>query len=199
MISGQPLNKAKKALIALHGRGGTAQDILQLALRLCDDSYHLLAPQAENGTWYPYNFMMEDSSNEPWVTTSVETVKQLIDETSKMIPKSNIILMGFSQGACLALEVCARYADKYGGVIAFSGGLIGKHLDESKYHGNFEGTNIFIGISDNDSHVPLIRVEQSRDVLTKLGANVFLNVYDGMGHTIIPQEIDAARESVLRR
>lgn len=193
--TGKPLNKAKKAMIALHGRGGSSSDILSLARKLVDDDYYLVAPEAENNTWYPYNFMSEDPSNTLWVNSAVSIVKRLIDETSRHIPE--IYLMGFSQGACLALEVSARYAAKYGGVIAFSGGLIGHNLDEKKYQGTFQGTKIFIGISDNDPHVPLQRAKESEKLLKKLGANVYLNVYEGMGHTIIQDEIDWTRAHIM--
>lgn len=187
----------KKALIALHGRGGTSEDILQLANRLCDNTYYLAAPQAEGNAWYPYNFMAEDTSNHPWVDSSVEIVKKLIDKIARTIPKEEIYLMGFSQGACLALETAARYAEKYGGVIAFSGGLIGHTLNENKYQGNFAGTKIFFGISDNDSHIPLERVKQSYGLVKKLGADATLKVYEGMGHTILRDEIDWVKTHIL--
>jgi phospholipase/carboxylesterase len=194
---GHPLNKASKALILLHGRGGTASDIMKLAKEFCDDTFYIAAPQATNNTWYPYSFMAEEKTNEPWLTSAVETIKRLIDETSLHIPKSQIYLMGFSQGACLALEVSTRYAARYGGVVAFTGGLIGSVLDEEKYHGNFEGTKVFIGNSDKDPHVPLSRSEQSKDIMKKLGADVTLKVYHGMGHTINEDEINWVKKHIM--
>ena len=179
---GQPLDKASKALILLHGRGGTAYDILGLANEFCDDTFYIAAPQATNRSWYPYSFMEEEQLNEPWLSSSIETVKRLIDETAKSIPKSHIYLMGFSQGACLTLEVSCRFAAKYGGVVAFTGGLIGQTIDETKYSGNFEGTKVFIGNSDQDPHVPLRRSEQSKQLMKKMGADVTLKVYKGMAH-----------------
>jgi phospholipase/carboxylesterase len=192
---GKPRDKATKALIMLHGRGSTAQDILSLASYFCDDSFYIAAPQATNNSWYPYSFMVEEQSNEPWLSSAVEIIKRLIEETSRTIPKEHIFIMGFSQGACLSLEVSARYAARYGGVIAFTGGLIGSRIDEQKYHGNFEGTKIFIGTSDKDPHMPLLRSEQSKEVLEKMGAAVSLKVYPGMGHTISQDEIDWVKKS----
>lgn len=190
---GAPLKQAKKALIALHGRGGTAKDILRLAKRLSDETFYLAAPEAENNSWYPYNFMSDDPSNGPWIDSAVEIVKRLIGETERYIPE--IYLMGFSQGACLALEVAARHPKKYGGVIAFSGGLIGPTL--KKYHGNLEGTKIFIGISNNDPHIPLQRAKESYGVLNKMGADTTLKVYAGMGHTITQDEIDWVKDHII--
>lgn len=194
---GRPLNKASKALILLHGRGGTAVDILKLANEFCDDTFYVASPQATHHTWYPYSFMAEEKSNEPWLSSAVDTVKRLIEETALHIPRSHIYLMGFSQGACLALEVSTRDAVRYGGVVAFTGGLIGKTLDENKYHGNFEGTKVFIGNSDNDPHVPLARSEQSKDIMQKLGADVTLKVYHNMGHTINEDEIAWVKKHIF--
>lgn len=189
ITSGQSPEKASKALILLHGRGGTAYDIISLANAFCDDSFYIAAPQATNNSWYPYSFLAEENQNEPWLSSAVEIVHRLIEETSKHIPKDRIYLMGFSQGACLTLEVAARFARKFGGVAAFTGGLIGSTIDEKKYKGNFDGTKIFIGNGDHDPHVPLIRSEQSKALIEKLGGDVTLKVYKGMDHTINEDEI----------
>jgi phospholipase/carboxylesterase len=141
--------------------------------------------------------MAEEKLNEPWLSSAIEIVKRLIDETSKFIPKSHIFIMGFSQGACLTLEVTTRFAAKYGGVIAFTGGLIGSSLDEKKYQGNFEGTKVFIGNSDKDPHVPLLRSEQSKEIMEKLGADVTLKVYEGMDHMINEDEIAWAKKILI--
>lgn len=194
---GQPIDKASKALLLLHGRGGTVNDILSLGREFCDDTFYLAAPQASNNSWYPYSFMAEEKSNEPWLSSAVETIKKLIDETAIHIPKNQIYIMGFSQGACLALEVSARFATKYGGIIAFTGGLIGRTIHEEKYKGNFDGTKVFIGNSDRDPHVPLERSEQSKVLMEKLGADVTLRVYKGMGHTINEDEISWIKKFML--
>lgn len=194
---GQSVDKASKALLMFHGRGGTAFDILRLSKEFSDDSFYIAAPQATNNSWYPNSFMAEEKTNEPWLSSAVETVKRLIDETSRYIPKSQIYIMGFSQGACLALEVSARYADKYGGIVAFSGGLIGKTLNKEKYNSDFEGTKVFIGNSDRDPHVPLLRSQQSKELMEKLGADVTLKVYEGMGHTINEDEINWVKQNIM--
>lgn len=194
---GQPLDKASKALILLHGRGSTASDILSLANEFCDDSYYIAAPQATNNSWYPHSFMEEEKLNEPWLSSAVEIVKKLIDEIAKHIPKNQIYIMGFSQGACLALETSTRVAAKYGGIIAFTGGLIGSTINEARYSGNFDGTKVFIGTSDKDPHVPLLRSQQSKEIMEKLGADVTLKVYIGMGHTINENEIQWVKNFIL--
>jgi len=187
--SGQPLDKASKALILLHGRGGNANEILSLADEFCDDHFYVAAPQATNNSWYPHSFMAEEKLNEPWLSSAVKIIKKLIDDTAKAIPMDKIFLMGFSQGACLSLETSSRYATRYGGVVAFTGGLIGEKIDEKKYQGDFAGTKVFIGTSDRDPHVPLARSEQTKVLMEKLGAHVTLKVYPGMAHTINEDEI----------
>lgn len=190
---GKPLQEAEKALILLHGRGSTAQNILPLAGEFCDERFHIAAPQAGNNTWYPYSFLMPEAQNEPWLSSAVATVKRLIDEIAEVLPTSSIYIMGFSQGACLALEVTARYAARYAGVAAFTGGLIGEQVKPEKYSGDFAGTPVYIGTGDRDPHVPVQRSEESRDILLGLGAGVSLNIYPGKPHTIIPDEIGTVR------
>jgi phospholipase/carboxylesterase len=177
---GSPITKASKALILLHGRGAT-----------------VAAPQAPNRTWYPHSFIVEEYLNEPYLSSSVEQIKKIIDEISRQIPKQEIYIMGFSQGACLTLEVSSRFATKYGGIIAFTGGLIGKIINEKKYLGNFKGTKVFIGTSDQDPHVPLIRSQQSKEVMDRLGAHVTLKVYPGMGHAINQDEINWVKSNII--
>ncbi|WP_373056195.1 alpha/beta hydrolase [Zunongwangia sp. H14] len=186
---GSALNKAEKALILLHGRGATAEDILQLANYFPVENTYLAAPQATHNTWYPQSFIAPEENNEPWLSSAIQVVERLIEEVSRQVPANKIYLMGFSQGACLSLEVAARNAKEYGGVAAFTGGLIGKHLKPERYNGNFEGTNIFIGTGDKDMHVPLLRVQDSVKILQKLGASVHLEVYQNRPHTITTDEI----------
>lgn len=191
---GKPLAQAKKALILIHGRGGSAHDIISLADEFCDDSFYIAAPQATNHTWYPYGFMVDEASNEPWLTSAVNTVKRLMDDIGKHIAAENLYIMGFSQGACLTLEVSARFADKFGGVAAFTGGLIGKQLVPSRYADNFKGTKIFLGNSDIDPHIPVHRSEDSRKILIEKGADVVLKIYPNMPHTINRDEIETVKK-----
>lgn len=197
LTQGQPLEKASKALILLHGRGGTAQNILSLADEFCDDRYFIAAPQALNHIWYPQTFMAEEQANEPWLSASISEIKQLIDNTAKVIPLDQIYLMGFSQGACIALELSARFAAKYGGIIAFTGGLIGRTINENKYQGNFEGTKVFIGTSENDPHIPLERAIESQKIMEKLGAEATLISYKGSTHTITKEEIEWVKAHIM--
>ncbi len=191
---GKPLLQAKKAMILLHGRGADADDILPLADSFCDETFYIAAPQATNNQWYPYSFLSPEERNEPWLTSAVTMIERLIDAIVVQIPSKNIYIMGFSQGACLALEVAAQYALRYAGIAAFTGGLIGEKIRIEKYTGNFDGTKVFIGNSDNDPHVPALRSEESRDMMKKLGAEVTLKIYPGMSHTIIPDEIEAVKK-----
>jgi phospholipase/carboxylesterase len=191
---GSPLKKAKKAIILLHGRGATANDIILLADEFCDDSFYIVAPQATNNTWYPYTFLALDYQNEPWLDSAINIVNQLIAEISESIPMKDIYIMGFSQGACLTLEVTSRNAMKFAGIIAFTGGLIGETIKEEKYNGDFAGTKVFIGNSDIDVHVPLIRSVESKNIMNKLGASVTLKVYQNMPHIVSREEINEVKQ-----
>lgn len=198
ITGGVPLKDAQKALIMLHGRGATAHDILALAKYLHLEDFAFVAPQAENRTWYPYSFLAPIDENEPYFSKSLDAIQQVVDSILQSgIPKDHIYFLGFSQGACLALEYTARNAAHYGGVVAFTGGLIGDRIYEDHYTGNFENTPIFIGTSDPDIHVPVERVNESEQTLQKLGASVHKKIYINLGHTISQNEIDLANEYVF--
>lgn len=192
--NGKPLKEAGKALILLHGRGGTAENIMQLAAEFCDDNFYIAAPRATNNTWYPLSFLAPEELNQPWLSSAVDIVKRLIDETAKYIPHSNIYLLGFSQGACLALETAERIPAPYAGVVAFTGGLIGEVIDPAKYKGRLDGAKVFIGNSDTDPHVPRERSEESGRLMEESGANVKVKIYPGMPHTIISDEIETVKK-----
>ncbi|UOQ52255.1 alpha/beta hydrolase [Hymenobacter cellulosivorans] len=188
--AGQPLATATKALVLLHGRGGSAADILSLARHLAVPDFALLAPQATQHTWYPYSFLAPPAHNEPGLSAALSAVGRAVAEARQHdIPLENIYLLGFSQGACLTLEYVARHAARYGGVAAFTGGLIGDQLYLENYAGDFAGTPIYLGSSDPDPHVPAGRVRASTQVLRGLGAAVTEQIYPHMGHTITPAEI----------
>lgn len=196
--AGKTLKEAKRALIMVHGRGADARDILGLASHLNVPDYALLAPEATNNTWYPYSFLAKPEQNEPWLSSALDLLKETVDEvTGAGIPSENIYFMGFSQGACLTLEFVARTAQKYGGVAAFTGGLIGDKLNEKNYSGDFNGMPIFIGTGNPDPHVPIARVKESVDILEKMNAKVSLKVYNGRPHTITQDEIEAANRVVF--
>jgi phospholipase/carboxylesterase len=190
ITAGSSLNEAKRALILLHGRGANAEDILSLAAHLNVNDFHLVAPRATNNTWYPFSFLAPPKQNEPWLSSALEVVDELIqDITNAGIPTENIYLGGFSQGACLTLEFAARNAKKYGGVLAFTGGLIGDKIYSENYKGDFQNTRIFIGTSDPDPHVPVERVYATSNILKNMNAVVTEKVYNNMGHTINEDEI----------
>lgn len=193
---GSPLAKAQKAIILLHGRGADARDIISLAPYFADDTFYIAAPEATRNSWYPHSFLVPVEQNEPWLSSAIDTVKKLLDSIAEKIPTENIYLMGFSQGACLSLETAARYPARYGGVAAFTGGLIGEKADPSRYTGDFHRTSIFIGNSDCDPHIPESRTAESAKILQNMNANVIYKVYPDMPHTINDDEIEVVRKLV---
>ncbi|TAN19510.1 MAG: phospholipase [Chitinophagaceae bacterium] len=191
-------NNPAKALIMLHGRGANAEDILSLAAYLTVKDYALYAPQATHNTWYPYSFMIEPAENEPWLSSALELVGKTVKKISgRGIYRDHIYFLGFSQGACLTLEYVARHAEKYGGIVAFTGGLIGDKIYAENYKGDFADTPVFIGTSEPDFHVPVGRVNETTDVLKSMGASVTEKIYENMGHTIIQDEIDMANNIIF--
>lgn len=194
---------ARAALILLHGRGNTAESILSLADEvipeeaLTSGGIVALAPQAAGNSWYPHRFLRPLAENEPLLSSALATVTALIAQTEmRGIPTDRILIGGFSQGACLALEVMARHARRCGGVFAFSGALIGPTGTPHGWTGSFAGTPILLGSSDIDEHVPLSFVQESAEVLKRMGAAVDLRVYPSMAHTINTDEIAALRAMV---
>ncbi|HYC30356.1 MAG TPA: dienelactone hydrolase family protein [Chitinophagaceae bacterium] len=200
IVSGQPLAKENKVLIFVHGRGASAEDILSIAEHLDVRGFSLLAPQATNNTWYPYSFLAPPKQNEPWLSSALQLLKEIVnDVAAKGIPTENIYFLGFSQGACLTLEFVTRNAGKYGGVVAFTGGLIGDKIYSENYSGDFQNTPIFIGTSDPDPHVPVERVYATANILKNMNADVTEKVYSNMGHTINQDEIAQANKLVFNR
>lgn len=198
--AGKELTGDSKVLIMLHGRGGSAEDILSLTSYLDVKDFTLLAPQATNNTWYPYSFLVPPSQNEPWLSSALNLLKELLDElNAKEIPSQNIFFLGFSQGACLTLEFVTRNPNKYGGVVAFTGGLIGDKIYNENYKGDFQNTPIFIGTGNPDPHVPVERVYATSNILKDMNADVTEKVYNNMGHTINQDEIEQANKVVFRK
>jgi phospholipase/carboxylesterase len=191
---GCPLDRAEKALILLHGRGGTAEGMIRLADEFTDESFYVAAPQAPENSWYPNSFLKPVETNEPWLSDSIERIRMLVEKIAVVIPLNSIYIMGFSQGACLSLEFAARHPGNYGGIAAFSGGLIGDKLSSERYTGTLEAVRIFIGNSDEDPFVPFLRSDESATLLKKMGAEVLYKIYEGMEHTITPVEIRDVRK-----
>lgn len=199
IAGGALLSRARGALILTHGRGASAESILSLAPLLGADHLAWYAPQAAGSTWYPFSFLSPIPQNEPGISSGLQALADLVsDIEAGGIPASRIALLGFSQGACLTLEFAARYPKRYGALIGFSGGLIGPEGTSRDYPGSLDGTPVFLGCSDVDSHIPLARVHESAEVLARMGALVDARIYPGMGHLVNEEELDAAR-ALLRR
>ena len=197
---GKSLGEAAKAVIMVHGRGASANDILALAPHLALEDFALLAPQAQQHSWYPYSFLAEPGKNEPFLSASLELLGQTVKEAETAgLARKDIYFLGFSQGACLALEFIARNATQWGGLAAFTGGLIGDRLYEENYNGDFAGTPVFIGSSDPDLHVPAERVRATTAVLRRMNASVMEKIYPFMGHTITGEELRLADQWVFNR
>ena len=198
ITAGKELNKDSKVLIMIHGRGGSADDILSLASHLDVKDFTLLAPQATDNTWYPYSFLAPPDQNEPWLSSALSLLKETVDDLlNQGSPADHIYFLGFSQGACLTLEYVTRNAMQYGGVAAFTGGLIGDKIYPENYQGDFKGTPIFIGTSDPDPHVPVQRVYATSNILRDMHAEVTEKIYPNMGHTISQDEIELANRLVF--
>ena len=193
--AGKGLDGASAAMILLHGRGATAASILMLAQEMQQPAFAYLAPQAAGYTWYPQSFMAPIEQNEPNLSSALALVDDVLARTADGgVPRERTILLGFSQGACLATEYAARNAGRYGGVVAFSGGLIGPPGTPRDYDGDFDGTPFFFGCSDVDPHIPEERVHESAGVVEGMGAAVTTRIYPGMGHTVNQDELQAVRQ-----
>jgi len=178
-------------MIMIHGRGASADSILALSHEFDAEGLAYLAPQAANNTWYPYRFSEPIERNEPWLSSALQVIDDLIARVMAAgIPAERIVLLGFSQGACLTLEYAARHARRYGGIVGWSGGLIGPQGMPRNDAGSFHGTPIFIGCSDVDFHIPLDRVHEAAQVLRQLGGAVTERIYPGLDHTINQDELD---------
>ncbi len=196
--AGAPLDRARVAVVLLHGRGASAASILGLAPALAGDGVAFLAPQASGSTWYPLPFMHPIADNEPGVSSAMAAIDRVLARTAAAgIPAARTLLAGFSQGACLTTEYAARHARRYGGVAGLSGGLIGPPGTPRTYPGSLEGTPVFLGCSDVDAHIPAQRVRETADTFTRLGGVVTLRLYAGMGHTVTDEELQAMRAMVV--
>jgi predicted esterase len=186
--------RARLAVVLAHGRGGSAQDMLSLARDLRTTDVLYLAPQAADNTWYPKSFLAPIEDNEPWLGSALRFLSRVVSEVGRRgFPPDRVVLLGFSQGACLTAEFAVRHAGRYGGLIVFSGGLIGPPGTTWDAAGDFAGTPVFLGCSDVDAHVPKVRVEESAAVFERMGAATTIRIYPGMGHLVNDDEIAVAR------
>ena len=200
--AGAPLGQGGAAVLLVHGRGATAESILALADALGRPDLTYLAPQAAGWTWYPHAFLAPLTANEPWLSSALRAVERVAGEaTGGGVPRERVVLAGFSQGACLALEFAARHAGRWGGVVGLSGGLLGsadgagpppydKRFD---YDGTFAGTPVFLGCDARDAHIPLARVRETAAVFERLGTAVDARIYPDLGHAVNDDELAAFR------
>lgn len=191
--------EARLAMIMIHGRGASASDVIGLAQEFAERDVAYLAPQAAGSTWYPYSFLSPIDRNEPGISSGLQVTESLLDSLARDgVGADRVVLLGFSQGACLALEFAARNARRFAGIVGLSGGLIGPDGTPRDYPGSFDGTPVFLGCSDRDPHIPLARVHDTAAVFRRMGAAVDERIYPAMGHTVNADEIDAVR-AMLRR
>lgn len=197
-VAGVPLAEARAAMVMIHGRGATADSILTLTSALNLPGFAYLAPQASGNTWYPNSFLAPIASNEPGISSGMGVIEDVLSQvTAAGVLLEHTLLLGFSQGACLTLEFVARHARRYAGVAGLSGGLIGPDGTPREYPGSLEGTPLFLGCSDVDSHIPAERVRLSGEVLRRLGGEVTMRLYPGMGHVINEDELAAVRTMMI--
>src|SRR4029077_7096144 len=194
--AGEPLGQARAWMILFQGRGGGAADIMTIAAEVMFPGVAYLAPQAAGSAWYPYPFTAPLEANEPYLSSALDVLSSLMAEVEMSVPAGRLVLLGFSQGACLALEFAARHARRFGGVVGLSGGLIGPDGTPRDYPGSFELTPVFLGCSDVDPHIPKARVIETGGLFEGMGADLTLRLYPGMGHTVIPDELEAVRAIV---
>ena len=193
--AGTPIEQATGVLILLHGRGGSAEDMIGLGRALTNDRLALLAPQAPGHTWYPNSFLAPRQQNEPYLSSALKQVQAALGQaTSAGLKTSQVALCGFSQGACLATEFVARHPQRYAGLLAFTGGLIGPLEQPISLTGDLAGTPALLSSGDPDPHVPWKRVQQSGELLTSIGGQVMLQRFPGRPHTILPEEIEQGKK-----
>jgi predicted esterase len=197
--AGAPLGQAPATIVMIHGRGAGPEDILDLVPRLDRPHLTYLAPTAANRTWYPQRFLAEIAANEPDLSSGLAVLGSLVARIEAAgVPRSRIVLLGFSQGACLSAEFAVRHASRFGGLVVFSGGVIGPPGTRWDHPDRLDGTAVFLGCSDVDSHIPKARVLETAEVLTRMGADVTTRLYPGMGHIVNDDEIAEAQRVIDR-
>jgi phospholipase/carboxylesterase len=195
VAAGKSLADAAGVIILLHGRGGSAADILGLGQAISPSGWAMLAPEAAGHSWYPYSFLEPRERNEPYLTSALERVQTAVDSALRAgVPAEKIVVAGFSQGACLATEFVGRNPRRYGALLAFTGGLIGPLDAALELSGDLAGTPALLSSGDPDPHVPWARVAQSAELLSAIGGQISLRRFPGRPHTILAEEVDIARE-----
>jgi len=203
---GQPIrtagaapDEADAAVVLAHGRGARADGMLQFAQEFGREGVHYAAPQARRGTWYPNSFLAPVGRNQPHLDSALAHVGRAVEHAqSGGLPIGRVLLVGFSQGACLAGEFVARDPKRYAGVVLLSGGLIGAEGTEFDHDGDVDGMPFFLGVSDDDPHIPVSRAAETVEVFERLGADVRFDEYHGRGHGIFEEELTYLRALVER-
>lgn len=182
-------------MVMVHGRGGSAAGILELRHEFDETGFSYIAPQAAGNTWYPNSFLAPLESNEPDISSGLAVLSEILEHTvAAGVPPEKTVILGFSQGACLALEYVARNPLRLGGAVGLSGGLIGPPGTPLDYEGSLDGTPVFLGCSDVDPHIPLARVRETAEVFRALYGSVCERIYPGLGHTVNRDEVDVVTE-----
>jgi phospholipase/carboxylesterase len=194
LIAGVPLAEATHALVLTHGRGGSAEGMLPIARAAKANGAALVAPVATGNSWYPDRFLAARARNEPWLSGALASVGAAVSRVRAAgIPDERIVLVGFSQGACLTLDYVAQAAQegvRFGGVASLAGALIGAEQEAAAHEtGDLRGTPVLLACGTADAHIPEARVRQSAEVFARLGATVDLQLYAGVGHDIVGDEI----------
>jgi phospholipase/carboxylesterase len=195
LTAGEDLEDADRAVVMLHGRGASARSMLQLADRLPEGAAYL-APQASNRTWYPNSFLEPRERNQPHLDSALQKVRSIVEDAADSVGRENVVLLGFSQGACLASEFLASNPDRYGGLVALSGGLIGDEVQD--FSGDLEQTPVFMGCADEDPNIPIERVEKTEEVFQEMNADVEKFIFKGSYHGILDEEVEKAGKIVRR-
>jgi phospholipase/carboxylesterase len=195
IYAGEPVDRAARAMILMHGRGAYAESMQGFIDELRAGRMVFIIPQAENLTWYPHRFIEKRKVNEPDLSSALQLIDAIVTALSSgNISRENIYLLGFSQGACLAADYAARFPARYGGIFILSGGLIGDRLDPSDYSGDLRQTPVFLGCSDMDFHIPEARVHESAGIFRQLNASVTEKIYPGLGHSVSREEIEIVKD-----
>lgn len=191
--AGAPPQAAQAGAVLLHGRGDSPAGILQLVDDIYHRGIHYVAPAAAGRVWFPGRFTdpLTDRRN-AYLESALGQVATALDLMRGIgVSPDKVVVVGFSQGAAIALEFVTRRARRYGGIAALAGGLLGPTADLTPRKGCLEGTPSFCGVGADDPHVSTAHVEASVSILAAMGAETTTETYPGLEHAINDGEISA--------